>query len=112
MPLPDFALVHFDFSYRQNIERKISKTELLSKLKDVEKFNEMNSEVLYKFYGYSSSCIINLFTSIECFINHLLPENKVYSEKKNNITEIYNKTQIQEHIPFWDKLKKIFTSIL
>lgn len=107
MPLPDFALVHFDFSYRQNIERKISKTELLSKLKDAKNFNEMNSEVLYKFYGYSSSCIINLFTSIECFINHLLPENKVYSEKKNNRTEIYNKTQIQEYIPFWDKLKKV-----
>lgn len=107
MPLPDFTLVHFDFSYRQNIERKISKTELLSKLKDVKNFNEMNSEVLYKFYGYSSSCIINLFTSIECYINHLLPENKVYSEKKNNRTEIYNKTQIQENIPFWDKLKKV-----
>lgn len=111
IPLPDLTLVYFDFSQKLNIERKESKKLMLSNLKDVSFFTELNSEVLYRFYGYSSSCIINLFTSIECFINHLLPENKNYIEINNNRTEIYNKTQIQQHIQFWDKLKKVLPQL-
>lgn len=111
IPLPDFTLVYFDFSYKLNIDRKESKNEMLTNLRDINNFSELNGETLYKFYGYSSSCIINLFTSIECFINHLLPENKNYVEVKNNRTEIYNKTQIQEQIQFWDKLKKVLPQL-
>ncbi|MBF4518309.1 hypothetical protein IRZ71_18275 [Flavobacterium sp. ANB] len=107
IPLPDFTLVYYDFSYKLNIDRKESKKIMLKNLKNVNHFTELNGEVLYRFYGYSSSCIINLFTSIECFINHLLPENKNYIEVNNNRTEIYNKTQIQQYIQFWDKLKKV-----
>lgn len=107
IPLPDFTLVYFDNAYKLNNDRKDKKKEMLSKLRDVKSFSEMNGEILYNFYGQSSSCIINLFTAIESFINHLLPENKTYSEVKNNRTELYSKKQIQEHIQFWDKLKKV-----
>jgi len=111
IPLPDFTLVYFDFSYKLNIERKSSKKEMLSSLRDLNNFTELDGEILYKFYGYSSSCIINLFTSIESYINHLIPDNAIYIDVKNNRTESYNKTQVQENVNFWDKLKKVLPQI-
>ena len=107
VPLPDFTLVYFDFAYNLNRSRKEKQKEMLSKLRDFKKFSEVSGETLYSFYGHSSSCIINLFTSIECFINHLIPEDKNYVDKKSNRTELYDKKQIQEQLAFWDKLKKV-----
>ena len=107
VPLPDFTLVYYDFAYRLNVWRKDYEKEMFKKLSDITLFSELSSQDVYYFYGYSTSCIINLFTSIECFINYLIPENGEFKEVKNNRTEIYNKTQIQDCIPFMDKLKKV-----
>jgi hypothetical protein len=68
---------------------------------------EDRSNELYQFYGLSTNCIISLFTSIESFINHLLPDDKKYELVKNNRTEIYNREQIQFNIPFMEKLKNV-----
>ncbi|MEO6850833.1 MAG: hypothetical protein ABI203_00970 [Mucilaginibacter sp.] len=105
--LPDFTLVYFDYAYKQNIRRREIKTELLNKLSDSEKLTEDRSHELYEFYGVSTSCIISLFTSIESFINHLLPDNGIYKAERQNRTEIYNREQIQQGIQFMDKLKKV-----
>lgn len=105
--LPDFTLVYFDFAYKLNINREEVKKELLSKLSTQETMTEDRSDELYKFYGLSTSCIVNLFTSIESFINHLLPDDKNYEWVKNNRTEIYNRDQIQLGISFMDKLKNV-----
>lgn len=99
--------MYFDFAYKLNIERKNLSDQLFKELGDFSKFSEINGNLLYNFYGYSTSCIINLFTSIESFINSMLPDNKNYVVKRNNRTELYNKTQIQENISFLDKLKYV-----
>src|SRR5690606_29533275 len=70
-------------------------------------FDEVDSNKIYMYYGHASSCVINLFTSIECFINHLLPEDKVFTQVLKNRTESYNKKQIQESIAFWDKFRNV-----
>lgn len=107
VPLPDFTLVYYDFAYRSNIWRKDHEKDIFNKLSDVSLFSEVNGKELYYFVGHATATIINLFSSIESFVNHLIPDNGTYLENKNNRTEIYNKSQIQEFLPFWDKLKKV-----
>lgn len=107
MPLPDFTLVYYDFAYRLNVWRKDHEKDVFTKLSNLNLFSEVNGKELYYFVGHSTSCIINLFTSIESFTNHLIPEDGNYHDVKNNRTEIYNKNQIQEYLQFWDKLKKV-----
>lgn len=111
IPMPDFTLVYYDFAYKLNIQRKELTKEIFEKLGDYSKFSEMNSDLLYKFYGYSSSCIINLFTAIESFINSMLPANIEYKKTLNNKTELYNREQIQLNISFMEKLKKVLPQI-
>lgn len=105
--LPDFTLVYFDFAYNLNKNRKEIQKTLLNKLKDFKTITEDRSIELYEFFGISTSCIINLFTSIESFINHLIPKKQNYKLTKNSRTEIYNCEQIQENIPFMDKIKYV-----
>ncbi len=109
--LPDFTLVYFDFAYNLNINREKIKKDLLSKLTTIESMNEDRSKELYNFFGISTSCVITLFTSIEAFINHMLPADKEYVVKKNNRTEIYNREQIQLYISFMDKLKLVLPQL-
>lgn len=105
IPLPDFTLVYFDFAYKLNIQRKELEKELLSKLSNAETFTEDSSNELYHFYGNASSIIISLFTSLESFINHILPENQEYIVERNNRKEIYSKEQIQQYVSFNEKIK-------
>ncbi len=111
MPLPDFTLVYFDFAHTLNNGRKIYQKQMFDRLTDITNFTEVSSREVYNYYGYSTSCIINLFTSIECFINHLIPDSAIYIEKRTNKTEIYDKKQIQVGIPFMDKLKKVLPQL-
>ena len=107
IPMPDFTLVYYDFAYKLNIQRKEFTKEIFEKLSEDSSFTEVNSNLLYNFYGYSSSCIINLFTCLESFINSLLGSDKEFVDRKNNRTEIYNREQIQQYLSFLDKLKKV-----
>lgn len=106
VPLPDFTLIHFDFAHNCNRERKQQEKELFSKLiaPKLEVTEDVINEV-YAYYGYASSCIISLFTSIESFVNHLIPDNEPFIRELNNKTELYSKIQIQESLSFYDKLK-------
>ena len=107
IPLPDFTLVYYNFAYSLNIERKNQQEKLLSLLSNVETITDDSSNELYNFYGIASSYVVNLFTSIESFINSLLPDGGKYIYDGKKKTEIYNKMQIQENISFLDKLKLV-----
>lgn len=108
VPLPDFTLIHFDFAHNCNRERKAQEKELFAKLiaPELEITDDVTNEI-YAYYGYASSTIISLFTSIESFVNHIIPSDKPFVKELNNKTELYNKAQIQEVLPFWDKLKTV-----
>lgn len=105
VPMPDLTLVYFDHAYHMNKIRKEKEHELFKKLiTENEVAEEVTNEVYY-YYGHASSCIISLFTALESFINHLIPDSKNYEKKLKNKTEVYSKEQIQESINFNDKLK-------
>lgn len=105
IPLPDYTLVYYNFAYSLNIERKKQQEILLSHLSNVDTITHDCSNELFNFYGHASSYVVNLFTSIESFINSMLPDGENYVIKGNKKTEIYDKAQIQENVCFFDKLK-------
>ena len=105
IPLPDYTLVYYNFAYSLNIERKKQQEILLSQLSNVDTITHDCSNELFNFYGLASSYVVNLFTSIESFINSMLPDGENYIVDGKNKTEVYNKTQIQENVCFMDKLK-------
>jgi len=108
IPLPDLTLVYFDSAYNLNILRKEQEINLFNNIlnKDDE-LKEVELNEIYRYYGYSSSCIISLFTSLESFINHILPDLKPYVKKHSHKTEFFDKEQIQKGIKFDVKTKDV-----
>lgn len=112
IPIPDLTLVYFDSAYNANISRKNAIEKLINKQTPNENnINEDASNEIYQYYGYASNCIISLFTSLESFINFIIPEDSDYENKLKNKTEVYNKEQIQRNINFNDKLKKVLPQL-
>jgi hypothetical protein len=107
IPVPDFALVNYNWAYNMNIQRKEHQTDLLKNLEDLSSVTEASNTFAYNFQGCASMCIIGLFTAIECYINDIIPENFEYVVPQTRKTEIYNKEQIQRNIPFMEKLTKV-----
>ncbi len=113
IPIPDLTLVYFDSAYNLNKERKEVEVKLFSKLtSNKESFGEDATNEIYQFYGYASGCIIFLFTSIESFINHILPDDESYRVENSKNTIFYNKEQIQKYIQFDEKVKKVLPQLL
>jgi hypothetical protein len=107
IPVPDFSLVNYNFAYTLNIERKEHRKKLVQNLAELTTPNEVSNTYAYNYQGAASSCIICLFTAIECFVNDLIPEKFEYKIITDRKTEIYNKQQIQISISFMDKLTKV-----
>lgn len=107
IPVPDFALVNYNWAYMMNIQRKEHQVELLKNLEDLATATETSNTFAYNFQGCASMCIIGLFTSIECYVNDIIPENFNYVVSQTKKTEIFNKEQIQRNIPFMEKLTKV-----
>ncbi len=107
IPFPDLTLVYFDSAYNLNIRRK----EFQKKIKSNTSYTDIEGEIdfheIYNYYGLASSCLISLFTTIESFVNHILPNDKSYLIETNKSTEFYTKEQIQRNIPFDDKVNKV-----
>jgi len=107
IPVPDFTLVNYNFAYNLNIQRKDLRKKLVQNLSEVTTQNEVSSNYAYDYQGTASSCVICLFTAIECFVNDLIPENFEYRIVTDRKTEIFNKEQIQVSISLMDKLTKV-----
>ena len=112
IPVPDFSLMNYHQAYKYNSERKELRKELIRHFKDLNNEEYKNFAFAYEFQGCASACIIMLFTSLECFVNDIIPTNYKYIISDPKRTEIYDKTQIQEFIPFMDKLKKVLPNAL
>lgn len=111
IPVPDFSLMNYHQAYKYNSERKELRKELMKHFRELGG-EYKNFAFAYEFQGCASACIIMLFTSLECFVNDIIPDSYNYIVKDSKRTEIYNKTQIQEFIPFMDKLKKVLPNAL
>lgn len=76
-----------------------------------ESLSEGLQSQIFEFYGLSNGFIIFLFTTIEAFLNKLIPENYEYKKIQKNKTEIYNHQQIQQYLSFDEKRTKILIKI-
>lgn len=112
IPIPDLTLVYFDAAYNYNNVRKGLEKVLFDRLLVNREINEDATKEVYSYFGNACSCIILLFTSLECFINHIIPDNREYGKKiENKRTEIYTKEQIIRYIDFNEKMKEVIPSI-
>ncbi|MBI2270134.1 MAG: hypothetical protein HYU69_07215 [Bacteroidetes bacterium] len=66
---------------------------------------------MYNYYGLTSGFVIYLFTSIESFINQLIPDNYSFKKEQSKKTEIFNKSQIQEHLDFKTKITEVLPDV-
>ena len=107
IPIPDLSLVYFDAAYNLNQQRCHYEKETLVPFNNNLKFNNIDFDNIYKYYGYSSSCLITLFTSLECFINHLIPNDGIYQKNEKLFSKVFNQDQIQRGINFIDKVDQV-----
>lgn len=110
-PVPDPTLVYFhnaQFNLRLSI---IKKHDLLRKLDLEPPKTSIPIHELYDYYGTTCSVIINLFTSIESFLNQQIPNSYFYKKVTQKSTEIFNSKQIMEYIDFKTKATLIIPEI-
>lgn len=107
IPIPDLSLVYFDSAYQLNRDRLSMQVKLFDKLVKQTEIGEDATNEIYRYYGYASSCIISLFTAIESYINHIIPNEKPYIKELKNKTEYYTKEQVQKGLSFDNKVKEV-----
>ena len=70
-----------------------------------------DSQLLYNYIQSVQVAIIFSFSALETFINISIPDEYLYKRENKKSTEIFNKEQIERHIPWKEKLKHIVTNI-
>ena len=53
-----------------------------------------------------------MFTCIESFINHIIPDDKEFVKINTNRKEVYNKEQIQRNLQFETKIKEVLPQLI
>jgi hypothetical protein len=110
-PEPDPTLIYFSAAqsnYRLLEERKKI---LLPKTKVDSIITE---ELIHDYFNYFENVcgsIIFLFTSMESFMNSLIPDDFKYEKIESKRTELYNKVQIENNISFDEKISKVIPQI-
>jgi hypothetical protein len=97
-PVPDPTLVYFNYA---QISIKVvveNKKRLLEKVDLTSKLSEPAINEIYAFFYVTSGLIIFLFTSIESFINSLIPGDYKYIRKLSSKTEVIRQTPVSVHI--------------
>lgn len=106
IPEPDPILVYFNAAYISYIQIKPKRQEIFDKLSG-EKLTELMINELYDYFGITSSFVILLFTAIEALMNRCIPKDYTYKRITPKKTELFSKKQIEEYIPFDEKLKEV-----
>lgn len=108
IPIPDLTLVYYNNAYLSNNSRKEMEKQLFDKLRNNNsEVSESVTEELYHYIGQATATIIQMFTSIESFINHLIPDHTPFIKVRKERTEHFTKEQIQIHIRFWEKINDV-----
>ena len=111
IPFPDLTLVYFDSAYNLNIQREEFEKKVLKGADGNKEFGNVEFDSVYKYYGYSSSSIIALFTTLECFVNHMIPDDFEFEERNKRSTTIYDKEQIQKYLSIDKKLENVLPEV-
>ncbi len=112
IPEPDQVLIYFNNAQANFKIIKEKKSILLKSLNPKEIVTEDLMNQIYGLFGITSGFVIFMFSSLEAFINQLIPEDFIYvKEIKNKRTERYSKDQIQRWIQFDEKLNMIIVQV-
>jgi len=106
VPIPDLTLAYYDSAYINNYERKSFKNDLFKKLSQTSALTDSVSHEIYRYINYATTSLIMMFTSIESFLNSLIPENESYKNKKG----VHNKEKIERYIGFEEKILQVIPS--
>lgn len=113
LPIPDLSLVYYNMAYLYGKNREALKDSLGKKLNSLDLRDEDVNNEVYNYFGISCSCIILIFTSLESFMNSILPDEATYKKNmKKGIEEFWNKEKIQRNISFNEKITKVLPSLL
>lgn len=110
IPEPDPVLVYFHMAYTNYTIIEEKKKNILKPLLDRVMGEPMINE-WYQYFGLTSGCIIFLFTTLEAFINRCIPDQYEYKRLGSKSTEIFTKQQIEEFLPFNEKMKSVLPEI-
>ena len=112
IPEPDPVVIYFD-SARHYFNQIAGQREKV--FENTTMFASHVSATTGDFYWYfslASSYAIFLYTSIEAFINKMIPNDYVYQRSvQDKRTELFNKSQVQRHLEFSEKLLKVLPEI-
>lgn len=108
IPEPYPILVYFNAAYLNYIQINDKRNEIFEKLSG-EKLSELMIKELYDYFGVTSSFVILLFTSIEALMNRSIPKDYTYKRVTSKKTELFTKAQIENFIPFDEKIKNVLT---
>lgn len=113
IPEPDPIIIYFDTAVHFHKSILKRKTELFSKLTNLdEKFTAINGD-FYWYFSTVCSHVIFLFLSIEAFLNKSIPNGFEYRKPiQDKKVEIYDKFQIQRSIDFLEKIKIVIPQAL
>lgn len=104
VPIADPVLLYFNMA--QNLLRAVQDQKknflTLFRTEDSATISENAMSAFYQYFGSASSLIIMAMTSVEAFINRLLPETIEIPGQK--CTEVYTKEQAQRWLRFDQKL--------
>ncbi|MGN5955571.1 hypothetical protein ACP6L2_13245 [Sphingobacterium lactis] len=112
LPIPDLTLIYYNMAYLYGKKRESLKSNLGEKLNSIDLEDEDVSKELYSYFGISVSCIILAFTSLESFMNAILPDDKTYERKKSTGVEVYDKENIQRWLGFKEKINNVLPALL
>lgn len=111
LPEPDQVLIYFNNAYNSFKQIEPIKKVLLEKTLPDSAINEGVENEVYNLFGHTSGFVIFLFSAIEAFMNRMIPDNYIYSEKENRRTSTYDKNQIQKYLSFETKYSKVIPDI-
>ncbi len=112
IPEPNPSVIYFDSARHCFMQLKGQREKVFEGLKMFDKnIGAVNGD-FYWYFSLASSYAIFLFSSIEAFINRLIPNDFEYRRQiQNRRTEMFNKFQIQREIDFSEKLKNVLPQV-
>jgi hypothetical protein len=111
IPEPDPVLMYFNSAYYDYKNLLLAKKTLLSKL--VQEHQEDVINELYNLFSCGTGAVINLFTTLEAFINRAIPSTEFTYTKKivGKRTEVYTKEEIERNIGFDEKINDVLAQV-
>ena len=111
IPEPNPIVIYFETGrhFLNDIENK--KSLLFDELKKPKPDAGLILNYTFAYFQVTSISITFFFNAVEAFINSLIPKDYSYKRELHSKTEIFDKLQIQRHLSFDEKIKKVIPNI-